>query len=100
MKVKFFKTAVMVAFAFITGLNVYKSQTEVKLSDAQLKNVEALASSEYHGSLVQWTEQGWVCFRYVYDNWGSDFFTCTNCSTCSPVSATYVNGSDYCEIRI
>ena len=47
MKAKIFKVAVMVVFAFITGLNFYKAKTEVKLSDAQLKNVEALATSEY-----------------------------------------------------
>ena len=46
MKSKVFKAVVMIAFAFITGLNFYKAKTEVKLSDAQLKNVEALATSE------------------------------------------------------
>ncbi len=40
------KVAVMAVFVFVTGLNVYKAQTDVKLSDAQLKNVEALASGE------------------------------------------------------
>ena len=46
MRVKIFKVAAMAVFVFITGLNVYKSQTSVQLSDAQLKNVEALASGE------------------------------------------------------
>ena len=43
---KVVKIAVLAVFAFITGLNVYKAQTEVQLSDAQMKNVEALASGE------------------------------------------------------
>lgn len=90
------KVAVLAAFAFITGLNVYKAQTDVKLSDAQLKNVEALASGEYHGSLVQWTPSGWLCYNSIYDNLGEDFFTCSDCSDCSVVSATSVNGSGYC----
>ena len=90
------KVAVLAAFAFITGLNVYKAQADVKLSDAQLKNVEALASGEYRGSLVQWTPSGWLCYNSIYDNLGEDFFTCSDCSDCSVVSATSVNGSGYC----
>lgn len=43
---KYLKVAVMAMFVLVTGLNVYKSQTDVKLSDTQLKNVEALASGE------------------------------------------------------
>ena len=43
---KVVKFTVLAVFAFITGLNVYKAQTEVQLSDAQMKNVEALASGE------------------------------------------------------
>ncbi len=43
---KFMKLAVMAAFALVTVYNVHKVQTEVVLSDAQLKNVEALASGE------------------------------------------------------
>lgn len=88
------KVAVMAVF--VTGLNVYKAQTDVKLSDAQLKNVEALASGEYHGSLVQWTPSGWLCYNSIYDNLGEDFFTCSDCSDCSVVFATSVNGSGYC----
>ena len=44
--IKYLKVAVMAMFVLVTGLNVYKSQTDVKLSDTQLKNVEALASGE------------------------------------------------------
>lgn len=46
MKKKVIKFTVLAVFAFITGLNVYKAQTEVQLSDAQMKNIEALASGE------------------------------------------------------
>lgn len=44
---KIVKFTVLAVFAFITGLNVYKAQTEVQLSDAQMKNVEALAGGEW-----------------------------------------------------
>lgn len=90
------KVAAIAMFVFVTGLNVYKAQTDVKLSDTQLKNVEALASGEYHGSLVQWTPSGWVCFKDVKDNLGEDFFTCTDCRDCSVVSATSVDISNKC----
>ena len=40
------KFIVLVVFAFIVGLNVYKAQVDVKLSDTQLRNVEALANDE------------------------------------------------------
>lgn len=38
------KVAVMAVFAFVVGINVYKSQTDMSLSNSQLDNVEALAS--------------------------------------------------------
>lgn len=37
---KFLKFAVMAAFALVTVYNVHKVQTEVVLSDTQLKNVK------------------------------------------------------------
>ena len=43
---KIFKPALLAVFAVLTAVNVYKAQTDVQLSDAQLKNVEALASGE------------------------------------------------------
>lgn len=43
---KYLKFAVMAAFALVTVYNVHKVQTEVVLSDAQLENVEALATGE------------------------------------------------------
>ena len=47
---KYLKFAVMAAFALVTVYNVYKVQTEVVLSDTQLKNVEALAVEENYTS--------------------------------------------------
>lgn len=47
MKTNFYKVAVLPAFVFITGFNVYKAQTEFQLSDSQMKNVEALAGGEW-----------------------------------------------------
>ena len=44
---KYLKFAVMAAFALVTAYNVHKVQTEVVLSDTQLKNVEALANNEF-----------------------------------------------------
>lgn len=43
---KYLKFAVMAAFALVTVYNVHKVQTEVVLSDTQLKNVEAIATTE------------------------------------------------------
>ena len=43
---KIFKPALLAVFAVLTAVNVYKAQTDVQLSDAQLKNVEALATGE------------------------------------------------------
>ncbi len=43
---KIFKPALFVVFAVLTAVNVYKAQTDVQLSDVQLKNVEALATGE------------------------------------------------------
>ena len=43
---KHLKFAVMAAFALVTVYNVHKVQTEVVLSDTQLKNVEAIATTE------------------------------------------------------
>lgn len=43
---KFMTLAIMAAFAFVTVYKVHKVQAEVLLSDAQLENVEALATGE------------------------------------------------------
>ena len=56
MRAQIFKVATMAVFAFITGLNVYKAQTEIQLSDAQMKNVEALASGE-GGTCIEWVDK-------------------------------------------
>ena len=47
---KIFKPALLAVFAVLTAVNVYKAQTDVQLSDAQLKNVEALATGELYAS--------------------------------------------------
>ena len=45
MKQKIMSIIAVVAVAAITGYNVYTSQSNVKLSDLALANIEALASS-------------------------------------------------------
>ena len=75
MKVKIFKVAAMAVFVFITGLNVYKSQTSVQLSDAQLKNVEALANGE-GGDCIEWVDK--KCYSDFSLNVGDDYY-----ATCS-----------------
>ena len=93
--VKLIKVIVFVVFAFITGLNVYKAQTEVQLSDIQMKNVEALATGEWlegstpcfedvtwapnDGSLAVWVT--W-CEYHCMEGWA---VKAENASTCSPL---------------
>ena len=67
---KVVKITALAVFAFITGLNVYKAQTEVQLSDAQMKNVEALASGEINPDCPNGCvegEEGCTCFMYYID---------------------------------
>ena len=64
---KYLKFAVMAAFALVTVYNVHKVQTEVVLSDTQLKNVEALASGEINPDCPNGCvegEDGCTCFIY------------------------------------
>ena len=91
---KIFKPALLAVFAVLTAVNVYKAQTDVQLSDAQLKNVEALANNEWlEGSTscfknVTWgTVDGlavWVtwCEYHCMTGWATH---ASNPSTCSPV---------------
>lgn len=79
---KYLKFAVMAAFALVTVYNVHKVQTEVVLSDAQLKNVEALSDQEFLGSYIQLTNQGWLCFDDIRDD---------------ITTATYAGMSGHCE---
>ena len=58
---KFMKFAVMAAFALVTVYNVHKVQTEVVLSDTQLKNVEALAVEENYTSPYSCVRGGIFC---------------------------------------
>ena len=71
---KYLKVVVMVVFLFVTGLNVYKAQTDVRLSDAQLKNVEALASGE-GDNCSEWVIK--KCYKEFSKDVGDDFYaTC------------------------
>lgn len=94
---KYLKFAVMAAFALVTAYNVHKVQTEVVLSDAQLKNVEALSDQEFLGSYIQLTNQGWLCFDDIRDDMSEGFFLCTDCKGCINTTATYAGMSGYCE---
>lgn len=94
---KYLKFAVMAAFALVTVYNVYKVQTEVVLSDTQLKNVEALSDQEFLGSYVQLTDQGWLCFDDIRDDMSDGFFLCTDCKGCMNTTATYAGMPDHCK---
>lgn len=94
---KYLKFAVMAAFALVTVYNVHKVQTEVVLSDAQLKNVEALSDQEFLGSYVQLTGQGWLCFNDIRDDMSDGFFLCTDCKGCINTTATYAGMPDHCK---
>lgn len=59
------KVIVMAVFVLVTGLNVYKAQTDVKLSDTQLKNVEALADYEGITSTHTCVPDGQYCILYL-----------------------------------
>lgn len=68
----------MAAFALVTVYNVHKVQTEVVLSDTQLKNVEALASGEINPDCPNGCvegEGGCFCFedypQYKEATWSS-----------------------------
>ena len=57
MNAKIFKTISLAVLVLLAGFNVYKVQTAVKLSDTQMKNVEALATSE----------------KPPFENWGGHY---------------------------
>lgn len=46
MKNKFLKSVFVIAIAMIAGINVFKAQQPVQLSDIAMANVEALADNE------------------------------------------------------
>lgn len=71
---KYLKFAVMAAFALVTVYNVHKVQTEVVLSDAQLKNVEALAVEENYTSPYSCVRGGIFCNLYLN---GKEIFSST-----------------------
>ena len=62
---KYLKVVVMAVFVLVTSLNVYKAQTDVKLSDALLKNVEALANYEGITSDHTCVYDGQYCILYL-----------------------------------
>lgn len=68
---KYLKFAVMVAFALVTVCNVHRVQTEVVLSDAQLKNVEALAQSE-GSNCIEWVDK--KCYKDFSLQIGNDYY--------------------------
>lgn len=59
------KIAVLAVFAFVVGINVYKSQTDMSLSDIQLDNVEALASFDPITSTHTCVPDGQYCILYL-----------------------------------
>ena len=71
---KYLKFAVMAAFALVTVYNVYKVQTEVVLSDTQLKNVEALAVEENYTSPYSCVRGGIFCNLFLN---GKEVFSST-----------------------
>ena len=90
--VKLIKAVVFVVFAFITGLNVYKSQTEAQLSDIQMKNVEALANNEYGDNPS--VEYAWS--RLIdCDGWFTGDYQV--CQKNGPGNACYMPGDTTCD---
>lgn len=71
---KYLKFAVMAAFALVTVYNVHKVQTEVVLSDTQLKNVEALAVEENYTSPYSCVRGGIFCNLFLN---GKEVFSST-----------------------
>lgn len=96
MNKKIFKVAVVAVVAFVAGLNVYQSQAEIRLTDLQMENVEALAGGECLGSLIKVVDQGWLCYNVVAENMSGDYFLCMKCSDCSIVPVVYLNNSGQC----
>lgn len=62
MKKNLLKVAFVAAFALVAGYGVYTSQTEHKLSDLALDNVEALAWGETGDNTCRMNTTTWICF--------------------------------------
>jgi len=76
---KYLKVVVMAVFVLVTDLNVYKAQTDVKLSDALLKNVEALAQSE-GSDCIEWVDKR--CYNNFSLQIGANYYaTCSGTPT-------------------
>lgn len=90
MNKKIFGAALIAAMAVTAGWNFNQSKNEVGLSDLAMANVEALARDE------SWTPDGWICYRYSYDDGSSFFFTYTRCMDCNISSAVSVSQQEHC----
>lgn len=86
---KLFGIIAIASIVAAAGWSFSQSQNEMKLSDLALANVEALAFNE-------WTPDGWVCFRYSYDDNSSFFFTYTRCMDCYTSTAVSVSQQERC----
>lgn len=76
MKRKLFCVFAAVAFAVVAGYNVYSAQSDVKLSDLAMANVEALAGGEDATITCSRTCSDGIgrCYR-VYDGYGNCTFS-------------------------
>lgn len=90
MKRKLFCVFAVVSFAVVAGYNVYSAQSDAKLSDLAMSNVEALAGGEGSGGI------GCGYAAYEWDNdWYEDtkhFIKCVSgCPEGSGTSPKYRN---------
>ena len=65
MKTKLIKFAFAGAIAIVAGINVFKAQKDVELSDIAKENVEALADNESDSDLAK---KQWNRHDYTLDN--------------------------------
>ena len=88
---KLCKILIVSFVAFGACYNFCKNDVTGSLSDIALKNVEALADSE-------WIEgKGWTCYNFIEDDPDLEHFSVvTFCGDCSSYSATDFSIPDYC----
>lgn len=88
---KLCKILIVSFVAFGACYNFCKNDVTGSLSDIAMKNVEALADSE-------WVEgKGWTCYNFVVDDSDlENFHVVTYCGDCSSYAATYYTRPDYC----
>ena len=68
------KFVALAALAFVTGLSVYEAQTNIQLSETQLKNVEALAVDKDYTSPYSCIRGGDFCNLFLN---GEEVFSST-----------------------